>query len=74
MSQLFDWMFKVLGMSKEERKELSCEVENSTALHPRGCGYSISKGMDTKATATRTQMGLRPSEILGSNKTILNVK
>ena len=28
----FDWMCKVLGLTKEERKELKCEVEK-TALH-----------------------------------------
>ena len=37
VSQLFDWMCKVLGLTKEERKELKYEVEK-TALH---CSHAI---------------------------------
>ena len=37
VSQSFDWMCKVLGLTKEERKELKYEVEK-TALH---CSHAI---------------------------------
>ena len=72
MSQSFDWMCKGSGLTKEVRKEVKHEVER-TVLH---CSHAIvagrrQKGMDTHATAGRIQLELRPSEILGSNKTLL---
>ena len=62
----------MLGLTKEERKELNYEVEKTA--QQRDCGCSISEGMDTKATAGRIQMELRQSQFLGSNKTTLIVK
>ena len=37
VSQSFDWMCKVLGLTKEDRQELKCEMER-TALH---CSHTI---------------------------------
>ena len=37
VSQLFEWMCKVLGLTKEERKEAKSEVDK-TALH---CSHAI---------------------------------
>ena len=37
LSQSFDWMCKVLGLTKEEQKELKYEVETA-ALH---CSHAV---------------------------------
>ena len=76
VSQSFEWMCKVLGLTKEEQKEPKYEVEK-TALH---CSHAMvaarldTKGLDTKATVGRIQMELRPSEVLSGDKTTLIVK
>ena len=47
VSQTFEWMCKVLGLTKEELKELIYEVEK-TALHcSHAIGRLISKMMNT---------------------------
>ena len=54
--QSFDWMCKVLGLSKEERKELKYELEK-TALH---CSHAI--------VAARYQKEWIPKLLLGVSK------
>ena len=60
----------MLGLTKEERKELKSEVEK-TALQAHDFGCFIPESMDTKATAGGIHVELRHSQVLCSNKTTL---
>ena len=61
---------KVLGLTKEQRKELKYDLEK-TALHcSHAIAVALTKGMGSKATAGCIQMELRETLILGISKTI----